>query len=315
MSTQTTTQVVYRGHDNTTELFITRYVGRRYVPMDFSAVTRMVLSMPEASPNPYVFDTADLPGVIDWSGAPGSVTLNLQDYDIPPGVYVVSLVAYSPEWPNGYVVIDSRPSAFGELTFVEFRTVIGSGVLPPPIPGPPAGAVEIRFNGVPVTASASVIDFTGSVEVEAAGGAVTVNITGGGSSGVESFNTRTGAVTLQGSDVTAALGYSPVNPSSLAVVATSGQYTDLAGRPALAAVATTGAYADLSGLPAIPSAPGDIGAATAAQGALAATALQPGAAANQLNMPTARILGRWTSGDGVVQYITLGTNLTLTAAP
>lgn len=311
MSTQTTTQVVYRGHDNRTELLITRYDGRRYVPVDFSAVTRMVLSMPDAQPDPYVFDTADVPGVIDWSGPTGSVLLNLQDYDVPAGVYVVSLVAYSPEWPNGYVVIDSRPSALGELTFVEFRTVIGSGVLPPPIPGPPAGAVEIRFNGVVVTELASSIDFTGSVEVEAAdGGAVNVNVTGGGgggqvdsvgagtgiavdasdptapvvalstgaqtslgkadtalqedslvtmlamtsakllgrwttgagkvqevtigsglnlsasgeltatgggggSSGVSSFNTRTGAVTLQGGDVTAALGYTPVNPSSL----------------------------------------------------------------------------------------------------
>lgn len=333
MSTQTTTQVVYRGHDNRTELLITRYDGRRYVPVDFSAVTRMVLSMPDAQPDPYVFDTSDVPGVIDWSGPPGSVLLNLQDYDVPAGVYVVSLVAYSPEWPNGYVVIDSRPSALGELTFVEFRTVIGSGVLPPPIPGPPAGAIEIRFNGVVVTDSASSIDFTGSVEVEATGGgAVSVNVTGGGGgSGVSSFNTRTGDVTLQGGDVTAALGYTPVNSTSLATVATTGAYADLSGTPSLATVATTGAYADLtgkptlatvatsgayadlSGLPTIPSTPGDIGAATAAQGALADSALQPADQASELTMPTARILGRWTSSTGAVQYITLGTNLTLTS--
>lgn len=43
----------------------------------------------------------------------------------------------------------------------------------------------------------------------------------------------------------------------------------------LVAVAKSGAYGDLTGTPAIPAAPGDIGAATAAQGGLADTALQP----------------------------------------
>jgi hypothetical protein len=47
--------------------------------------------------------------------------------------------------------------------------------------------------------------------------------------------------------------------------------------PVLAPVGYTGAYADLSGKPAIPSSPGDIGAATAAQGAKADTAVQPAA--------------------------------------
>lgn len=43
--------------------------------------------------------------------------------------------------------------------------------------------------------------------------------------GVASFNGRTGAVGLISSDVTAALGFAPVNPSSLAPVATSGTLT------------------------------------------------------------------------------------------
>lgn len=70
-----------------------------------------------------------------------------------------------------------------------------------------------------------------------------------------------------------------IGAPALHAVATSGQYSDLMGRPALAAVATSGAYADLSGRPALgtaaAAATGDF--ATAAQGALAATALQPGA--------------------------------------
>lgn len=81
---------------------------------------------------------------------------------------------------------------------------------------------------------------------------------GGGSAGVSSFNTRTGPVTLVSADVSGALGYTPANSA------------DLAG------VALSGAYADLLGLPAIPAAPGDVGAATAAQGAKADTAVQPG---------------------------------------
>lgn len=45
--------------------------------------------------------------------------------------------------------------------------------------------------------------------------------------GVSSFNTRTGAVTQTSGDVTGALGYTPVDPSTLASIATSGSATDL----------------------------------------------------------------------------------------
>lgn len=45
-----------------------------------------------------------------------------------------------------------------------------------------------------------------------------------------------------------------LNKPSLAAVATSGAYSDLAGRPTLSTVATSGNYADLSGKPSIPAA-------------------------------------------------------------
>lgn len=80
-----------------------------------------------------------------------------------------------------------------------------------------------------------------------------------GAGGVASFNGRIGIVTLTGADVTTALGYTPQDGASLS------------------AVAFSGAYADLLGAPVIPSTPADIGAATAAQGALAASAVQPDA--------------------------------------
>lgn len=96
---------------------------------------------------------------------------------------------------------------------------------------------------------------------------------GGGSAGVASFNTRTGIVTLTGADVTDALGYVPADGASLATVAFSGSYPDLADKPF------------------IPSAPGDVGAASSAQGALADTAVQPAALAVQLNLKVDKITG------------------------
>jgi hypothetical protein len=70
----------------------------------------------------------------------------------------------------------------------------------------------------------------------------------------------------------------------LATVATSGAYSDLSGTPSpfdpstLATVATSGAYSDLSGKPTLGTAASTASTdyATAAQGALAASATQPG---------------------------------------
>ena len=82
-----------------------------------------------------------------------------------------------------------------------------------------------------------------------------------GVAGVSSINTRTGAVTLTKTDV--GLGNVPNTDATsrtnhtgtqsattitgLSTVATSGAYTDLAGRPTLAPVATSGSAADLTG--------------------------------------------------------------------
>jgi len=71
------------------------------------------------------------------------------------------------------------------------------------------------------------------------------------------------------SSIATALGYTPVNPSGLATVATSGSYADLSnkptlfsgayadltGKPSLATVATSGSYADLTNKPTIPTVP------------------------------------------------------------
>jgi hypothetical protein len=81
-----------------------------------------------------------------------------------------------------------------------------------------------------------------------------------------------------------ALAASATQPGDLATVATSGAYSDLSGTPSpfdpstLATVATSGAYSDLSGKPTLGTAASTASTdyATAAQGALAASATQPG---------------------------------------
>lgn len=52
----------------------------------------------------------------------------------------------------------------------------------------------------------------------------------------------------------AALGATAVQPTDLAMVATTGDYDDLSGTPTLASVATSGSYNDLSNKPSIPAA-------------------------------------------------------------
>lgn len=96
---------------------------------------------------------------------------------------------------------------------------------------------------------------------------------GGPGAGVSSFNGRTGVVSLTGADVTTALAYTPANAASLSAVALSGSYADLADKPF------------------IPTGPGDIGAASAAQGALADTAVQPGALSVQLDLKVDKVAG------------------------
>lgn len=126
-------------------------------------------------------------------------------------------------------------------------------------------------------------------------------VSGGGVGGaVDSVNGQTGTVVLTASDVGA------VAEGTLATVATTGSYTDLIdqptipaaqvnsdwnsttgvsqilNKPSLATVATTGAYSDLTGKPTLGTAAAASTAdfATAAQGDLADTAIQPDTAAS-----------------------------------
>ena len=94
--------------------------------------------------------------------------------------------------------------------------------------------------------------------------------------------------------------------NGLSPVASSGDYADLTGKPDLSGYATTGqlfsgSYGDLTGKPSIPSSPGDIGAATAAQGAKADSAVQPGDLS-----PYAKTADLALSGAGVAANVPAG---------
>ena len=115
----------------------------------------------------------------------------------------------------------------------------------------------LSFSGGPVTASGTLTlsgtlgaagGGTGLVSAGTAGNVLTSNGTawvsqaGGGSSGVSSFNTRTGAVTLTSSDVTTALGFTPVSSTGTGA---SGTWTiSVTGSAALATTATTATTAN-----------------------------------------------------------------------
>ena len=133
MSSQTVTQVIYSGHDNEAKLVLRQPdpSGRRLVPVDLTAITRLVLIMPDAEPDRLVFDTDLEPTAMTWGIEAGVVELNLQQYDVPIGTYVVGLIGYNEENPNGLVLVDPRPSNLGDVTFVEFRQIYAAGSVPP----------------------------------------------------------------------------------------------------------------------------------------------------------------------------------------
>ena len=105
------------------------------------------------------------------------------------------------------------------------------------------------------------------------------------SAGIDVTGNITVTGTVDGRDVAVdgALAASAVQPGDLATVATSGSFNDLSNKPSpfdpstLATVATSGAYSDLSGKPTLGTAAATAATAyaTAAQGALADSAVQP----------------------------------------
>lgn len=138
---------------------------------------------------------------------------------------------------NGFAGTVANPTTTPAITLTTTATGILKGS---------AGSLIAAASGVdyaPATTGSSILYANGSggfssvtigSNLTFAGG--TLSATGGGSSGVSSFNTRTGAVSLLSVDVTNALGYTPVQPSGTGASGTWG--INISG---LAATATTAA--------------------------------------------------------------------------
>src|SRR5215217_4875598 len=134
--------VVYTGHDNLTAVKITRFdeARRRDVPLDFTALTRLILTFPEVTP-PISFDSAVIAdNTLDWTQGDGVLAFNLTEYDIPEGTYNAELVAYDAEHDRGQVVVTlQNPRPGLALTFDQ---VSGDGTLPLPLPAEGGGVVR-----------------------------------------------------------------------------------------------------------------------------------------------------------------------------
>jgi len=166
----------------------------------------------------------------------------------------------------------------------------------------------LSFSGGPVTASGTLTlsgtlgaagGGTGLVSAGTAGNVLTSNGTawvsqaGGGSSGVSSFNTRTGAVTLTSSDVTTALTYTPVQSNGTGA---SGTWSiSISGNAATATSATSATSATT---------------ATSATSATTATTATTANALNTSNNYQVNSLGVGTAGSGTAGEIRATNNVT-----
>lgn len=184
-----------------------------------------------------------------------------------------------------------------------------------PIPGINLGAVEVPPGSPTVPAPVYAKGIAGGVAALDADGDVVdasgEKVTGGGGGDVASVNGQTGAVTLDAADV----GAKPADyePDLSGYVETSDARlsdarTPLAHDHSIAQV--TGLQSALNGKAGtgdIPSTPADIGAATAAQGAKADTAVQPADLSSYV--PESRtVAGKPLSGDVTLAKGDVGLN-------
>lgn len=158
------TLIVYRGKDNPVEDDLVYYDGdkRKYLPFDFTGVTRMALTFLEPGEQglpALTFDTATIPGCIDWSNN-GHVQFFLSEYSIPVGIYNTRLVTYSDQTPNGEVVIDGDAINGRQLSF-EVRGDSPDGIPPPSIPT--GGIILTRVAGETLSALRVVYERNGQV--------------------------------------------------------------------------------------------------------------------------------------------------------
>lgn len=118
--------VVYPGRDHVNTLTVKRFDGRKYKPVDLTALTRAVLVFPNTNPI-IAFDTDETADVISWLGS--TITVDLSKYQMPDSIQCCFLTVFDAEHPNGQVLVDDNDST---LAF-DFRNVSSAGTLPPPL--------------------------------------------------------------------------------------------------------------------------------------------------------------------------------------
>ena len=165
--------VVYPGRDHVTSLRVERFDGRTYKPVDMTAVTRVILSFPEADPV-IVYDSS-VQAVFTHVGT--TLTVDLSDYAMPASVLGCQIILYDAEHPAGQVLVDDIDA----VVQFDFRNVSPVGGIPAPAvdyltDAPIDGVTYARKDGVWVPVDALV-------------------------SGVSSVNGQSGVVVLDAADV------------------------------------------------------------------------------------------------------------------
>lgn len=153
---------VYTGHDNVLKFRFEQYddTTRRDKPLDFSAVTRMVLRFSEVDPI-IEFDTDVVPDAIDWvtQGADGVLFFDLSAYIVDVGTYNADLVVYDAEHARGQVLVST--SMLRDAFNFTFERVGATGLLPPLFPS--GDDVVIRRAGETISALRGVYELAGRV--------------------------------------------------------------------------------------------------------------------------------------------------------
>lgn len=153
---------VYTGHDNILKFRFEQYddTTRRDKPLDFSAVSRMVLRFPEVDPV-IEFDTDVVPDAIDWvtQGSSGVLFFDLSAYIVDVGTYNADLVVYDAEHARGQVLVST--AMLRDAFNFTFERVGATGLLPPLFPS--GDDVVIRRAGETISALRGVYELDGRV--------------------------------------------------------------------------------------------------------------------------------------------------------
>lgn len=188
--------VVYPSRDHVTSLRVERFDGRTYKPVDMTAVTRVILSFPEADPV-IVYDSS-VQAVFTHVGT--TLTVDLSDYAMPASVLGCQIILYDAEHPAGQVLVDDIDA----VVQFDFRNVSPVGGIPAPAvdyltDAPIDGVTYARKDGLWVPVDALV-------------------------SGVSSVNGQSGVVVLDAADV----GADPFGTATTASAAAVAAHTALA---------------------------------------------------------------------------------------